>query len=106
MTHRFQCCFNFVFRFNLRRFSKECAERRRLQATIDGMISELEQRAPLLSEQRAEYERAVSAHGEMRLRLEVGPANHSPRHVIGCWFFTRFDPLYQKKLRGQIATPS
>ena len=60
---------------------KECAERRRLQATIDGMISELEQRAPLLSEQRAEYERAVSAHGEMRLRLEVGPANYCPpRH--------------------------
>ena len=49
---------------------KECAERRRLQATIDGMISELEQRAPLLAEQRAEYERAVAAHGEMRLRLE------------------------------------
>jgi nucleoprotein TPR len=49
---------------------KECGERRRLQATIDGMISELEQRAPFLTEQRAEYERAVAAHGEMRLRLE------------------------------------
>ena len=49
---------------------KECAERRRLQATIDGMIAELEQRAPLLAEQRAEYERAVNAHAEMRVRLE------------------------------------
>ena len=49
---------------------KECAERRRLQATIDGMLSELEQRAPMLAEQRREYERAVAAHAEMRLRLE------------------------------------
>ena len=49
---------------------KECAERRRLQATIDGMLQELEQRAPMLAEQRREYERAVAAHAEMRLRLE------------------------------------
>ena len=49
---------------------KECAERRRLQATIDGMLSELEQRAPMLAEQRREYERAVAAHAGMRLRLE------------------------------------
>ena len=49
----------------------ECFERKRLQSTVDGMIAELEQRAPMLAEQRLEYERAVSAHAEMRARLET-----------------------------------
>ena len=48
----------------------ECFERKRLQSTVDGMIAELEQRAPMLAEQRREYERAISAHAEMRARLE------------------------------------
>ena len=48
----------------------ECFERKRLQSTVDGMISELEQRAPMLAEQRMEYERSISAHSEMRSRLE------------------------------------
>ena len=48
----------------------ECFERRRLQSTVDGMIGELEQRAPMLAEQRDEYERSVKAHAQMRARLE------------------------------------
>ena len=49
---------------------KECVERRRLQSTVDGMVAELEVRAPMLAEQKAEYDRAVAAHAEMRARLE------------------------------------
>ena len=49
---------------------KECFERKRLQQTIDGMIEELERKAPMLAEQREEYDRAVAAHGEMRRKLE------------------------------------
>ena len=54
---------------------KECVERRRLQSTVDGMVAELEVRAPMLAEQKAEYDRAVAAHAEMRARLENATGN-------------------------------
>ena len=55
----------------------ECFERKRLQSTVDGMIAELEQRAPMLAEQRLEYERAVSAHAEIA-RVWRRPPSSAP----------------------------
>lgn len=48
----------------------EQAQRRELQEHLDAILVDLEQKAPLIAEQREEYERALQSHQVLQARLQ------------------------------------
>ena len=54
-------------------------ERQGLQAYVDKIFEELEQKAPLINEQKAEYERLLVSHSNLTSQLEKAIGEHQQR---------------------------
>ena len=49
---------------------QERSDKKKIQGYLDAILDELERKAPLINEQKAEYERLMDSHDALAKRLE------------------------------------